>query len=328
MCRRKWDHKHDAASDQSEAMSPYDDEINRFFDKVALATSSLASITKKVVGTTYDYANTDFSQWKHPSIREIDDTVDSYVNRPYQTRSGGGGGGELDPERPFSMPFRVPFDLFNVFGSTGGRTPYGIYSHKGPSTREYNDCLRKDGTSVWDSEGYWRCLFPNSEVPVRLLEYKKNHLAGQILTKEDFEDAQQGYPPNDDGVIDLGPKGVFFKQFNEYLKWKNTMYENVRKQREVSRKRMREAMYSGLLEKPLGEPSPGVISTSVQSSMDSNYDTNEVVLRETKTEVFSDGTSTTKHVTKTKPFGGREWTIVNEELRSDDTKNGWFWNSK
>lgn len=326
MCRKKWEHNRDTAVEPtSDSLSPYDDEINRFFDKVALATSSLADMTKKVVGTTYDYANSsDFPPWKQ-TIRDVDDTIDTYVNRPYQTRDR-----DLNPERPFSMPFRVPFDLFNVFGTSGGRTPFGIFSHKGPSMREYNDCLRKDGTSVWDSEGYWRCLFPNSEVPVRLLDYKRNQLAGQILTKEDFDEAAQGYQPNGDGAIDLGPKGMFFKQFNDYLNWKNAMYENVRKQREVSRKRMRESTFASepVGDRSLGDGPPGVISTSVRSSMDSNYDTNEVILRETKTEMFTDGTSTTKQVTRTKPFGGGEWTTVNEEVRSDDTKNGWFWNSK
>lgn len=327
MCR-KWDRNNNSNStvtESPESVSPYDDEINRFFDKVNLATSSLADITKKVVGTTYDYANsTDLRPWRS-SDNPDDDSIDNYVSRPYQTRDR-----DLEAERPFNLPFRVPFDLFNVFGTSGGRTPYGIYSYRGPSTREYNDCLRKDGTSVWDSEGYWRCLFPNSEVPARLLDYKKSHLAGQILTKEDFDDAVQEYPPKDDGVFDLGAKGVFFKQYDQFLNWKNTMYENVRKQREVSRRRIREAMISKekLFDKLDSLDTPGVVSSSVLSSMDSNFDTKEVVLRETKTEVFSDGTSTTKYVTKTKPFGAREWTVVNEEVLSDDSKNGWFWNSK
>lgn len=322
MCRRHERKDQDALVDSKELFSPYDDDINRFFDKVNLVTSNLADITKKFVGSTYDYANsTDFPQWKDRMESKATESIDSYVNRPYQTRDQ-----DLVSDGPFNAPFRTPFDIFNVFGSSGGRTPFGIYSYKGPSTREYNDCLRKDGVSVWDSEGYWRCLFPNSEVPARLLDYKKNHLDGQILTKEDFTDAVREHKPSGDEVIDLGPKGVFFKQFTGYLNWKNAMYENARKQREDTRKKIRESFSKPPADQASGDRA--VVSSSVVSSMNSDYDTKEVVLRETKTEVFSDGTAVTKNITKTKPFGAREWVSVNEDVQTEDNKNGWFWNSK
>lgn len=324
MCK-KWERNKDdsvTAVESLDSFSPYDRDINRFFDKINQVTTNLADITKKFVGTTYDYAS-ELPPWKDLKGRD-GDSIDTYINRPYQVRDR-----DLDLDRPISMPFRMPFDLLNVFGTSGGRTPFGIYSYKGPSTREYNDCLRKDGTSVWDSEGYWRCLFPNSEVPSRLLDYKKHQLAGQILTKEDFEEALQEYKPKDDGTIDLGPKGVFFKQFNDFLNWKNTMYENVRKQREDTRKHIRESIISQKDGDQHSTPeSRGVISSSVQSSMNSDCDTKEVVLRETRTEVYSDGTAVTKHITKTKPFGARDWATVNESVQQDDNKNGWFWNSK
>lgn len=324
MCR-KHERQHAEDFNGKDSFSPYDDDINKFFDKVNLVTSNLADITKKFVGTTYEYANsTEFPQWKKilDNPNQKAETVDAYVSRPYQTRD------RNLVESPFGS-FRSPFDMLNVFGSSGGRTPFGIYSYKGPSTREYNDCLRKDGVSVWDSEGYWRCLFPNSEVPARLLDYKKNHLAGQILTKEDFLDAVREFKPSGEEVIDLGPKGLFFKQFNGFLNWKNAMYENARKQREATRRKIRESFLNPPAEGSTDtSTSDRVVSSSVVSSMNSDHDAKEVVLRETKTEVFSDGTAVTKNIIKKKPFGASEWITVNEEVQTEDNKNGWFWNSK
>lgn len=321
MCRKSERQNDDSIvkSGASDSLSPYDDDINRFFDKVNLVTTNLADLTKKVVGTTYDYAS-DLPSWKSVELPESE-TIDAFVNRPYQTR-------DSDLDTSGNLPFRRPFDLFNRFGNSGGRTPFGIYSYKGPSTRQYNDCLRKDGTSVWDAEGYWRCLFPNREVPARLLDFKKNQLAGQILTKEDFDEALREAKPLDDGVIDLGPKGIFFRHFNDFLNWKNAMYENVRRQREVTRKHIRESLAAGKLGLDSSPDSRTVVSSSVLSSMNTDSETNEVQLRETRTEVFSDGTSVTKYITKSKPFGSHEWATVNEEVQEDDSKNGWFWNSK
>lgn len=305
MCGRHWspNSQPEPALDNSLTPSPYDEEINKFFDRVS-------GFTKKVVGQTYNMAKShEFPNWEEESMR--------FSSRPYQTRDR-----DLDGERPMSVPFGVPFGIFNVFGGASGATPFGIYSYRSPSTREYNDCLKKDGESVWDSEGYWRCLFPNREVPNRILDYKKSQLAGHILTKEDFHEAlEENQNTVKDGVIDLGAQGTYFTQFNDFLNWKNTMYENVRKQRAATRKRIRDSLEAP--EAPKEDKS--VISTSVQTTM--NSDDKEVVMKERRTEVFNDGTSITKHIVRTKPFGASDWATVSEELNDDkDGKSGWFWN--
>lgn len=316
MCRRK--RQETEQQDVLDALSPYDEDITRFFERINLVTDNVADLTKKVVGSTYDYANSrEFTPWwRHDSRMPDSNNIDDYMAKPYQTRDK-----DLDGDRLLGVPFRAPFGLFNVFGPSGGRTPFGIYSYKGPSAREYNDCVRKNGESVWDSEGYWRCLFPNSEVPERFLEYKRTQLAGQILTKEDFDEATHDYRGLDPTVMDLGPKGVFFRQFGDFLNWKNAMYENVRLQREATRTKMREL-------KAKNDSTRQVVSSSVQSEMNSDYDTKEVVLRETRTEVFDDGTSVTKNITKSKPFGAGDWITVDEDVQNGDAKSGWFWNSK
>lgn len=315
MCRR---HRKENESASEEALSPYDKHIDRFFHKVNDATNNISELTKKVVGQTYDAASSqDLSGWKERgdvfwrNLQQSEDKIDDYMNRPYQTRT-----------RSQESPFRLPFDFFNVFGNSSS-TPFGIYSYQSPSTSEYNECLSKRGVSLWDSEGYWRCLFPNSEVPADLINYKQRQLAGQILTKEDFEEAAHRVPVGKDGAIDLGSHGVFFKQFNDLLNWKNTMYENVRRQREASRQQIRESFSRN---SSADRHDRHVVSTSVESSTNTDSDAKEVVKSERRTEVFSDGTTQSRSVIKRKPFGAKQWATVEET--SDEGKNGWFWHSK
>lgn len=305
----------------STELSPFDDDINQIFDRVGNFTNQLADFTKKVVGQTHNFAkNYDFPSWMSESKGE----KESFMNRPYQER---------DPDLFFGKhPFET-FDPFNFFSDFKRRTPFGIRSHGQPSVREYNDCLRKDGESLWDSNGYWRCLFPNKEVPVALLDYKKAHLSNEILTKEDFTDAAK--ESSGKNVVDLGPKGVFFKQFNDYLNWKNSEYESVRKRREEAIKKANEERehWKQLHDSQsqsmttLGNDSlkKAVVSLSVQTSMDTDTDKNETVLREVRTQVFDDGTFTTTNITKSKPIGSKEWTNVKEDTH-EDSKKGWFWN--
>lgn len=295
MCRRR---QQQQEQETAATVSPYDEDINRFFD-------SVSGITKKVVGQTYNLAS-EFS-W-----RENEGKNDRYYNRPYQTRDV-----DLEDQQLGA------FDVFNQFG-VGGVNPFGLHSLRSPTTRKYNDCLRKQGESVWDSNGNWRCLFPNSEIPNRLLDYKKSHMAGQIVTKEDFRDALEANPGTiQNGVIDLGAKGTYFREFNDFLNWKNTMYENVRKQREESRRRMRDQAKSAINRKS-PQQDKAIVSTSVHTSMNSDSADNSVLMKETRTEVFSDGTSVTRNITRTKPYGAKDWASVTEEVQ--DGKSGWFWN--
>lgn len=313
MCKKKEDTLTRAESD-SDSFSPYDEDISRFFDKAS-------GFTKKVVGHTFDLASDLPSMFKE----QEEHFMDRFMNRPYQTRDK-----DLDSDRSFH-PFGMAFDALDVFGGSSGDTPFGLYSYKSPSVRKYNECMRKDGESVWDTEGYWRCLFPNREIPNKLLNYKKNHLSGHILTKEDFNEAIQEHPGADkNGVIDLGPKGMFFREFNRYLNWKNHLYEDVRRQREESRRNLRESMRAANPFTPenegQGQPDE-VVSYSTKIYTNYDRDNNNEVMHETKTEVMADGRSVTTKLTRTRPIGSTEW-LVADQLTEEDNKLGWFWNSK
>lgn len=321
MCKRNWKRENDncVREEQPEAadgqkaiettdgwkngrLSPFDDDINQVFDKVGLMTNHLADFTKKVVGHTYDFAKShDLPNWGVDGA-EIG-------NRPYQQR-----------DADLNNRFGSPFDLLNVFGDASGRSPYGLSSYGIPSTRQYNDCLRKDGLSLWDSKGYWRCLFPNLEVPVHLLNYKTAHLGDQILTKDDFDAAPKTVDRN---TFDLGPKGLFFSQYNDYLDWKNSGYEAARTRREQAREKAKAKRAAWMQRRAelLESDIKTVVSSSVQSSM--NSDGNETVLKEVRTDVFADGSSVTKNITKTKPVGATDWVNVTEDTQTG--KSGWFW---
>lgn len=243
------------------------------------------------------------------------------------------------------VPFRGFFQ--SAFGKEGeefmggfsrGKTPFGYFSFGNPSTRAYNDCLDKQGQSVWDSNGYWRCLFPQREVEVKYLNYKDRYLPGQILTKEDLEKAaaDEGISLKDSSPIDLGDKGKFFTKFDDFLNWKNIMYENVKRDKQQRRnqwiaqreKYLNENKQQQQTVEKSNEP-PVIVSSSTQSTYNSNSETNQVELNEVKTEYFSDGSTVTKNITKTKPFGAVSWDTVKEDIVKGDSKeersSGWFW---
>lgn len=204
-----------------------------------------------------------------------------------------------------------------------GRTPFGLYAYKTPSTQLYNDCVTKNGESVWDSQGYWRCLFPNLEIPLDFLKYKSEKLSSEILTKEDLNLAIQlnGVNPNS-LTLDLNKQGLYFRKFDDYLNWKNLMYENIK----AAKQKKMEKFINDNKDK-VDSQDKHVISSTLQSNLSTNPDSNLVELKEIKTEFFNDGTSLTTKITKSKPYGAEKWENVNETVEKGDSSNskGWFW---
>lgn len=203
-----------------------------------------------------------------------------------------------------------------------GRTPFGLYAYKTPTTQLYNDCLKKQGESVWDSQGYWRCLFPNSQIPAEFLKYKSEKKSLEILTKEDLDDAIKSNGLNhSDSILDLKKSGIFFKKFDDYLNWKNIMFENVKQEKQNRIKKYVSDKNQGK------ELEKHVISSTLQSNYITNPDSNSVELNEIKTETFSDGTSLTTKIIKSKPYGADKWDKVDEVVENGESnQKGWFWN--
>lgn len=333
MCRRFREFQEKEKEDKAteETGSRYDEQIDRFFGRLNLASDSLAEVTKKVVAQTKDFDVHDKTKWKE-LVHTLNNEMDTYLNRPYQTRT------EFTPnevnETEFKEPrFMRPGSFFDVFSDGGTETPYGLYPHTSPTPREYNTCVKKNGVSLWDSKGTWRCLFPNSAVPPKFLEYKRQSLSNQILTKEDFEAASRESNYGVDGGIDLGAKGLFFKHFEDLLKWKDAAYEGNRRQREERRNRFFKSFQkpstdlsqSSSASPPEYREKEQAVSWSSGSTTTTDPDSNQIVMVETKTEYFEDGTSVTNTVTKRKSIGADKWESVEENSQRGD-KKGWFWN--
>lgn len=285
---------------------------------------------------------------------------DAFFPKPYQTRLGK----QETIDRVSNNDSR--------WGTWGGwqsrwrgQTPFGFYSYQAPSSRSYHECLQKNGETVWDSEGYWRCLFPNAEVPNLILAKKDSN---QILTKEDFNNAA-AHANVQDGVYDLGAKGTYFKQFTDYLNWKEAMYENVRREKENRWNKLKDLnqlwhelwhekhhkrdfshklLHERWHEKhDLPQESPeqveksepqdlGIVSYSVLNVFNSSNEGN--FLSETRTERFKDGSTRTTTTTKRKPVDSLDWITVENKTdfngndmnslaaqNDNQSRNGWFW---
>lgn len=363
MCR-KGDHSTDSevVDLTDNAQDVCHDDIDQAMQNVNNIKSNLSSIAKSFLNYTSDSVSDMNNKARDHSfnwLSEVDDEtnehinevrkhfrkffsdfepkVDDYFPRPYQTRESNN-----NDQRPLQfspwLPGRDHFPHFFGGSRKCGKTPFGFYSYKTPSIRHYHECMDKNGESVWDSHGYWRCLFPNSEVPSEILKLKNEKLGSEILTKEDFKNALDSQPDTgNDGVIDLRDKGIYFKQFTDFLNWKSIMYENVKRDKEKRRqelvqksKQQTQGWKDSHLSGEIGNDK-SVISSSVQSNFNSNADTNELVLNERRTEYYDDGTSCTKTVTKSRPFDAKDWVNVAENVDHNTGRsntNGWFWNSK
>lgn len=220
----------------------------------------------------------------------------------------------------------------NNWGSFYFSNPFGLVSYKAPSVRKYNECLDKQGLSVWDGNGYWRCLFPNLAISNNVLNYKREHLPDEVLTRDDFETEMKSRNLSmNDGQFDFGSKGHYFKTFEDLMNWKSVMYNNIKLERQKiqQEQQARVTSYSEpnqwAKDKSQGDSaeSKKVISTNIESTYSSDQEKNETLFKQVKTEYYSDGTSNTHTITKIKPFGESEWTSV-DDIKDGDTK-GWFW---
>lgn len=301
-------------------VSPYDEHIDRFFNKINDVSDKLADATKKLVSQTRGYAEK--NEW-NDRVSSVNKEISNYFKRPYQSRTNNWN------DELVQAQFWRPFSFFDAFGGGAAETPYGLYSYNSPTTREYSTCVNKKGLSLWDSKGTWRCLFPSSAVPPQFLEYKRNQLADQVLTKEDFEVASSRTSIGSNGAIDLGDKGVFFKQFEDLMKWKNAAYEIEKNRYQTQRETLADPIEKISQDFRRFEPSSEenrTVCVSSGATTRTDPETTEVITTETKTEYFLDGTSVTSTVTKKKAIGASKWETVEESFHRDEDKKGWFWN--
>ncbi|CCF55606.1 hypothetical protein KAFR_0A01680 [Kazachstania africana CBS 2517] len=127
--------------------------------------------------------------------------------------------------------FEDPWDYLNVFnigrmfdhqtlpsiedGEILGSNVATLSNYKGPTETQFANCLESNGLSVWDTNGWWRCLFPDDSVKKRLKMDNKTLHDANILTREKIENDYEH------------KLGLFFTDYTNYLLWKTNLNKSV-----------------------------------------------------------------------------------------------------
>lgn len=94
----------------------------------------------------------------------------------------------------------------------------GLYNYRTPTELQFTECNEVGGLSVWNTKGWWRCLFPEKVISERLAGQKDQ--LQNILTREKVEnDSNHKF-------------GLFFPDYTGYLTWKSHMNQLIRDKRE------------------------------------------------------------------------------------------------
>ncbi|CCC67482.1 hypothetical protein NCAS_0A09240 [Naumovozyma castellii] len=97
---------------------------------------------------------------------------------------------------------------------------FGLYRGV-PDLKEYEQCKDLQGLPVWDSHGWWQCLFPATVKPDQISKMGK---VGGYLTRDQVENDKDH------------KLGLFFTEYTGYLDWKLKMMKLVQQQREKEEK--------------------------------------------------------------------------------------------
>lgn len=189
--------------------------------------------------------------------------------------------------------------------------------------------MAKEGLSVWDKDGVWRCLFPKAGLPLRDDERSNN-----TVTKEDYLD----------NINDA--RSNFFENFNDLLGWKSQMRRLAREERQ-KRFEERKKRYEDL---PPSETNFDLTNTTEITKNSSNIngaDNEKKIIGTSKsistrtvedgvekyskiTKWYDDGTSQVEETKRLLPKDGSE-PKIESSIRSlgsnESEKSGWFWDN-
>lgn len=314
--------------------------IHDIKDSLTALAGNVANILRDIV---FDYNDkvrdrlrdwlTDLTQEESAQLKDFRDKFDAFFNGKGQTPELQGPlgaiGGILHQGVFDSLESTLDsvFSSADVFGGAG-RSPFGLWAKNGPLAAAYDACMNADGALVWDQRGWWRCLFPNSKVPLDYLKFKNERLSLSILTKDDLTLAMQeaNVDPNAD-TIDLGPKGTFFRHYEGLLKWKQQNWLQVKQQAQQQAQKQQALAWPSSStdgDKANTDTQPRVVLTLVLLSYTTNPDTNMVEWSEERAETTADGHRKVTSIKRQRPVDGGDWQVVEEHTSNDESK-GWFW---
>ncbi|AMD19298.1 HBR397Wp [Eremothecium sinecaudum] len=203
-----------------------------------------------------------------------------------------------------------------------------MYRYTMPTDEQFSRCKDLKGLSVWDTKGWWRCLFPESVVRRNI---GTDEDLSKILTREKVEN-------------DRSHKfGLFFPDYSGYLSWRSHMLRltKEKQQREQQERQKRENLLSSTPSTPedlmawnhdssvsSADARGKVMGTSKYSTFNST-DRGQEQIVESRT-YFEDGSVAIHSEKKIVPYDGSEpiYETRNEVVGregQDATKDGWFW---
>ncbi|SCU86971.1 LADA_0E01266g1_1 [Lachancea dasiensis] len=278
-----------------------------------------SSLTERLNDSFLSMGDSISSIWK-----EAVNHVESPISDLWMNASGSMGDllGGLGFPGGFGHPTRI---LRLMEDSTTQEGVTGLYGYRTPSDKQFMECHELKGLSVWDSRGWWRCLFPENIVRARMSpEQLKN-----VLTRERVERDKNH------------SLGLFFTEYSAYLMWRANIVKQVEKRRaSLVPSASHEESSQGLWNTPedLMDHTTGksVVGTSTYVTYNSTPDGLEKV-KETKT-FFNDGSSKLRYDKQgTGPDGQKHFDSYEKMIPSsyvhdadaydgaDHPKDGWFW---
>lgn len=85
----------------------------------------------------------------------------------------------------------------------------GIYNYRLPTDRQFAYCQKVNGISIWDKNGWWKCLFPN------------DHIIKILNSKQQFQNNENKSISLDDLVTkEKVNLKEYFTDYTHYLLWK------------------------------------------------------------------------------------------------------------
>lgn len=195
------------------------------------------------------------------------------------------------------------------FGGADEKLTTGLKAYPTPSVKLYQKCVDKDGLSVWDDKGWWRCLFPRSTLD-----------GEHVLSKEDvLEDKPNKF-------------GLFFREYTGYLDWKSQMKQLIRQKDEeqkLARYRDNNDSIYNDYQKDLsyGDNAEDVISSSksVYFKTLPNGDGEEIT---EISNVYKDGKSENKKFKRLIPREGPAQIEDLSDDKSDSKLSTWIWGNE
>ncbi|AET40660.1 Mpm1p Ecym_6280 [Eremothecium cymbalariae DBVPG len=197
-----------------------------------------------------------------------------------------------------------------------------LQNYKTPTDTQFVQCKEVDGLSVWDTKGWWRCLFPDAIVRDRA---SATQGLSSILTKEMVQnDKQHKY-------------GLFFSDYSGFLSWRSHMIK-LAKEKQQQKEQQQRSLWPGsstpedmlTLADPENALTRDKKNKVVGSSSYTTFNTTEnghEQITELKT-YYDDGSVSLKSEKNVFPSDGSKPTseIMEKVMDKRDSKlDGWFW---